>query len=442
MSRKRTILKGTFILTLTGFTTRFMGFFYRIFLSHTFGEEGVGLYQLIFPIYALGFSLTCAGVELALSRGVARCMTKGQKKEARELLNAAMLLTISASFAVTLFLQKYADVIALHFLHDTRCAPLLVILSYLFPFAAVHSCICGFYFGQKQTRIPAVSHLIEQFIRITSVCLLYMYGLRHGISFHISIAVAGLVAGEAASSIFCCRSVRVKRKERVALPSFLHNCAGHIKELLFLSLPLTGSRVMLNILQSIEAVSIPLRLQLYGMTVKESVSTYGVLTGMALPCILFPSAITNSVSTMLLPTVAEIQTMKDHKKLTELVRKVTWSCILLGSVCCIFLLTLGNWMGATLFHSPAAGDFIETLAWMCPFLYTNNTLLSTINGIGKTNLSFLINAASLGIRIAGVFFLIPAFGIAGYLWGLLASQLSVFFFCFLYLKYYISKQEV
>ena len=68
MSRKRAIIKGTFILTLTGFATRFMGFFYRIFLSHTFGEEGVGLYQLVFPIYALCFSLTSAGIELALSR--------------------------------------------------------------------------------------------------------------------------------------------------------------------------------------------------------------------------------------------------------------------------------------------------------------------------------------------------------------------------------------
>ena len=49
MSRKRAIIKGTFILTITGFATRFMGFFYRIFLSHAFGEEGVGLYQLVFP---------------------------------------------------------------------------------------------------------------------------------------------------------------------------------------------------------------------------------------------------------------------------------------------------------------------------------------------------------------------------------------------------------
>ncbi len=65
MSVKRTILKGTLILTLTGFATRFMGFFYRIFLSHTFGEEGVGLYQLIFPVYALCFSLTSAGIETA-----------------------------------------------------------------------------------------------------------------------------------------------------------------------------------------------------------------------------------------------------------------------------------------------------------------------------------------------------------------------------------------
>ena len=39
MSRKQVLIKGTIILTLTGFATRFMGFFYRIFLSHTFGEE-------------------------------------------------------------------------------------------------------------------------------------------------------------------------------------------------------------------------------------------------------------------------------------------------------------------------------------------------------------------------------------------------------------------
>ena len=51
MSGKRALIRGTAILTITSFVTRFMGFFYRIFLGHTFGEENVGLYQLVFPVY-------------------------------------------------------------------------------------------------------------------------------------------------------------------------------------------------------------------------------------------------------------------------------------------------------------------------------------------------------------------------------------------------------
>ncbi len=439
MSRKHTIIKGTFILTMTGFATRFMGFFYRIFLSHTFGEEGVGLYQLVFPIYALCFSLTSAGIELALSRCIAARMTKGKHKEARELLYTSLFLTVTASVIVTLILQKYSLPISQAFLHEPRCADLLVILSYAFPFASVHSCICGYYFGLKQTGIPAVSQFVEQTARILSVYLLYLYGVRVGIRFGVSIAVAGLIAGEIFSSVFCLRAL-LGRHVLASLSRFhFRGCTRHSRELLALSVPLTASRVLLNLLQSIEAVSIPVRLQSYGMSLSESLSTYGVLTGMALPCILFPSAITNSVSTMLLPTVAEIQALNHRQELTSLVRKVTYSCIFLGSICCVSLLCFGKWVGTILFHSPMAGDYIITLAWMCPFLYTNNTLISMINGIGKTTLSFGINSSSLGIRIASVFLLIPAFGIEGYLWGLLASQVCIFLFCLAYLKYYLRK---
>ena len=39
MIQKNTIIKGAFILTLAGFATRFMGFFYRIFLSRTSAKK-------------------------------------------------------------------------------------------------------------------------------------------------------------------------------------------------------------------------------------------------------------------------------------------------------------------------------------------------------------------------------------------------------------------
>ena len=440
MSVKRTILKGTVILTITGFATRFMGFFYRIFLSHTFGEEGVGLYQLIFPVYALCFSLTCAGIETALARCVAKRASVGKKKEARTLLFTAMAISVSLSAVIMLALQRYADAVAAQFLQEERCAGLLIILSYAFPFASIHSCIVGYYLGLKQTKIPAFSQLIEQAVRILSVYLFYLIGEKNGAGFGISIAVGGLVTGEIASSMFCLKHMAKKAplyqsltRKITKFPRYL-SLAG---ELFLLSAPLTASRVLLNLLQSIEAVSIPLKLQAHGMSVSQSLSVYGVLTGMALPCVLFPSAITNSVSTMLLPTVAEAQTLNRERQMRNIIQKSVCCCVLLGALCCMLLLLSGQWIGLVIFNSRSAGDYIVTLAWMCPFLYANTTLISIINGIGKTALSFLINTFSLILRIFSVFYCIPVLGIEGYLLGLLASQLASFLLCILYLSHYL-----
>lgn len=107
--------------------------------------------------------------------------------------------------------------------------------------------------------------------------------------------------------------------------------------------------------------------------------------------------------------------------------------------CCGVLLILGKWIGIFLFKSPLAGNFILTLAWICPFLYTNTVLLSMINGLGKTTCSFLFNLFSLCIRITGVFLFIPAAGISGYLNGLLISQIFLFLCCILRLSVYAGK---
>ena len=115
MSRKQALIRGTAVLTVTSLSTRFMGFFYRMFLSHTFGEENVGLYQLVFPVYALGISLSCAGMELALSRCVAREAAAGRMQKTRELLKTSLIFTFFISCMISLFIRQNADTIALTF---------------------------------------------------------------------------------------------------------------------------------------------------------------------------------------------------------------------------------------------------------------------------------------------------------------------------------------
>ncbi|MEF9997992.1 MAG: polysaccharide biosynthesis protein [Lachnospiraceae bacterium] len=439
MSYKRSILKGTLILTLTGFATRFIGFFYRIFLSRTFGEEGVGLYQLIFPIYALCFSITSAGIQTALSRCIASLSSPNSDEGKKQLLTISILISLLLSCITMIFLQSNSKTIALTLLGDNRCESLLIVMSYALPFGSVHSCICGYYYGLRKTRIPALSQLIEQFIRVGSVYIIYLIGQLKSLPLSISVATIGLVFGEIASCSFCIWFIRNDLHDSIT-PFHLHQKSHtityikHLKELVFLSIPLTANRILLNVLQSVEAISIPTTLQQYGLKNVGALSTFGVLTGMALPCILFPSAITTSVSIMLLPTVAEMQAANHLTQLKKLVNRVCIACFLLGGFCSILFFVCGSFIGNLLFHSRMAGDFIVTLSFICPFLYTNSALLSILNGLGKTTLTFCINAFSLSLRILSVYLLIPYYGIIGYLWGLLGSQLFISILSIYFLK--------
>lgn len=420
MFTKHRLFQGAVVLTAAGLITRFMGFFFRIFLSHAFGEESVGLYQLIFPVYALCLSISTAGLQTAVSRMTAEKVSRGKPEEAGNVLRIALCLTLILSCAEVLLIQQNANFIAETFLGDPRCAEMLVIISYALPCAAIHSCICGYSFGLQRTKLPALSQLIEQTSRILFVVLLFIFMQNTGHTPSIRLAAGGIVAGEFVAALFSARLLTAQR--RLGHISSLSALTGSIRELFSLSAPLTANRAAVTLLQSVEAASIPACLKLYGMSGSDALSIYGVLTGMAMPCILFPSAITNSVGTVLMPAVSAAQAVGNRKAMTQLLKKAVGSCLILGLSCCLFFLIFGDLIGTILFHSSTAGKFILTLAWICPFLYTNTALVSAINGLGKTFFTFLINVIGLLVRIAGVFLAIPKFGIQGYLWGLLASQ--------------------
>lgn len=433
MSRKQTFIKGAFILTLAGIFTRSIGFVYRIFLSQVFTSEEIGLYQLIFPVYALCYAIFSSGIEKTIARNVSAKIANSHKNDAKTFFLTSLAISLSLSILCMVLLQRYAYEISSYFLQDTRTTDFLIILSYAFPFASIHSCIIGYYFGLKQTTIPACSQLLEQISRVLAIIFLYHYCIRQEITCSIMLAVIGLVIGEFIAAIFSLIYISRDKRRIFHSSTFLSTFTKNSRELLSHATPLTANRVTLNILSSIEAISIPFQLQVYGLSSAAALSTFGVLTGMALPCILFPSAITSSICALLLPTVSEIQAQNNKREIKQVIIKSSQFCILLGLFCLISLFLFSNWIGLTVFHNAQAVLFIRALAWLCPFLYLNTTLLTIINGVGKPILTFILNVCGLCIRIGCIFFLIPHFGINGYLWGLLISQILITFGCFIVL---------
>lgn len=441
--RNRTFIKGTLILTLTGLLSRVIGFFYRIYLSRLFGEEGMGIYQLLSPVLALSFSLCAAGIQTAISKYVAASVAKGNRKDSYRYLFTGLFLSLLLSVPCMLLLLMFSDFVAVHFLLEARTASMLRIIALSIPAGAVHSCINGYYYGIKKTMLPSSTQLIEQFMRFFCVLAADFLARRSHTVPHINAAVVGLVVGECAAMLISLLAIyfRFYREEADAGKSSLPcpNAGGFgisrfhaVKDLLVLAFPLTVSRIVVNLLQSVEAVAIPSRLCRYGYDSVTALSVYGVLTGMALPLLFFPNALTGSMSLLLLPMVSEADARGNTDAVKNTTLKTIYSCLLLGAACTLFFFLSGPFLGRFLFHSELAGRYIRSLSLLCPFLYLCTTLSGILHGLGKAVSVFFVNVFSLSLRLLFVFFLIPAFGIDCYILSMVLSQLlSAFFYLFL-----------
>ncbi|MCR5756211.1 MAG: polysaccharide biosynthesis protein [Acetatifactor sp.] len=417
--KKNRVLYGTLILTLAGFLTRIMGFFYKIFLSNTLSEKNLGLYQLVFPVYGICFTLYASGIQTAASQMAANHPDK------RRVLLSSILCSLTIAGFLSFLVYFKADFIAKTFLLEPACASSLRVLSFVFPFCGITACINGYYYGLKKTATPALGQLLEQIIRIIAVYGLAVLLGKGQLKVTCELAVFGVVLGEIAANFFSLASLFFFPPKKIQPASHLRSTQSILKQLLLLALPLTSTRLIINLLNSGESVLIPHMLKSYGLTATEALSLYGVLHGMALPFILFPTAITNALALLLLPTVSEAQASRQTSRIQSIGNLTVKYSLLIGLFStCVFLL-FGKSFGNIFFHNTAAGHLMMILAWLCPFLYLSTTLGSIINGLGQTHLTFINTIVGLTIRLAFLFFLVPRRGIHGYLTGLLISQLII-----------------
>ena len=171
---KNHLLKGALLLTAAGVFSRIIGFFYRIFLSRTFGAEQMGIYELISPVLALSFALCTSAIQSSISK-----FTAAEPEAAIYAKRRILLTGLSVSFVLsclcTLFVWREADFISDFLLKETRCAPLLKIAALSFPAACIHSCINGYYYGIRKSFLPAFCQVFEQCFRVGSVMLFWQY---------------------------------------------------------------------------------------------------------------------------------------------------------------------------------------------------------------------------------------------------------------------------
>mgnify|MGYP000363228128 CR=1 FL=1 len=457
---KSNIIKGTLILSCASILSRIIGFIYRIYLADILGEQLLGTYQLIFPIYVLCFTIYGAGMQSAISQVVATLMGKNNthpqdsnfkdntskyssssiavsknnnsslvkgnypfvSSSARNITPRTILLAGTIlSFILALFLSIFINFnskwIACNILMVPDCDIYLKLLTYLFPFCSISACICGYQYGLENAKPPAIAGIIEQITRILFVFI--VQGFFSDKEICCQIAVYGLTVGEFFGFLYNMSTIKNKtfnkRKNNISLKE-------SFKLLLPVFISLTSIKLTISLLHSVESIFIPASLVKYGYTMNEALSVYGIYSGMAMPFIMFPATITMAISTMLLPAVSKAHSSGNKKQIKKLIRRTSYFCLVTGMTATVFFLLFGNICASLFFHNELAGRYLTVMSFLCPFLYLNMTYSSILNGLGKPHMTFVITVVCTLIKILSLIFFVPKYGMIAYIAASLVAE--------------------
>lgn len=422
MSR-RSIITGTLILTAANLITKCMGFFYRIFMSNAIGAEGMGLYQLVLPIYSLSWSITSAGFTTTISRLTAQEHIRGQRGNIGRIVKQSALLSCGISLLVSLTLFFGADTLSLSLLKDSRTTMPLRLLSLAIPFMAVGSCLRGFFLGIQENFVPAFSQVLEQTVRIAAIYLLAGFFVPKGLSYACAAAVCGILFGEFLSCAYTMiQYYRFKRKHHYTQKPVLSSSAS-LYRILSMAIPLSASRIAGSLLSTAENILIPRQLQLHGQNTVQALSTYGELTGMAMPLILLPSACLMAASVSLVPEISEASAVQQDSRISRTVSTTFLFTFIIGFGAAAVFAVFPKEICYVVYSRPALGQVLFPLAFLCPMLYAQMTLHGLLNGLGEQLFLFWNNILSSLISIAVIWFFMPLYGVAAFLCGWLCSLL-------------------
>jgi len=421
---KKNIFKGAAILTAAGIITRLLGFIYRIFMSNVMGAEGMGLYQLIMPIYMLAWSISCSGFNTAVSKLVAQERVKGEYGNMGRVLKQSVAITTILGFLTTLVLFFGAELIATYIIRDERAILPLQILSMAFPFMAAGTCVRGYFIGLQETTIPAVNQVLEQIVRMAVVYALAGTFMHRGLEFAAAVAVFGIVCEEIFSFFYIFCSYKRYKKKNLPLTPPSYTSSKIFGMIMVVAVPLTANRVTGSLLSAWENVLIPGRLQQFGMTAQEAMSTFGRLNGMAMPLVYFPTAMLTALAITLVPAVSEAVATKDFSGIGATVSKSVLFASICGMGAAALFIAFPGELGQVIYNQEI-GSMLIMLGVLCPLIYIHIVLSGVLNGLGCQVFIFRNALLSSVISIAFIIFLVPYMGITAYIIGSFVSLVVI-----------------
>lgn len=413
---------NTAVLTVTGFLVKVIGFVYRVFIANTISSEGLGLYQLVYPIYSLIVLVLSAGVSVAISRFVAEEISQGRLKSSMKLTSIAAGIVLGAGVVVSVALLLNLDTMLLAFTGDARTRQSLVWVLYLVPPIAAASAYKGYFYGKQQMMPNAVAQITEQLAKLIFAFSIIPMFKGSGMDGMCLMATLCMLFGECCNILVAFAAFQIEKARNRRQQEPTEGKRAMTRKLMRAALPISANRLVLSSIGTVENLILPQRLVLFGLTFQESLQAFGRLSGMAAPLVFFPSMLPGALATALVPAIASAVSAKRYSVANRQIAQSIKLTIIMGFIFTAFFAVCSQDIAELIYPGKDVGGILYILAFTGVFLYLQQTLLGIMNGLARESAILINTLAGSIVRLAFVWFCLPLWGVDAYVIGVIAGS--------------------
>ncbi|AEC00327.1 putative polysaccharide biosynthesis protein [Selenomonas sputigena] len=433
-SKAESFLKGTLILTVASFVVKVIGSLNWIFVSRILGGEGIGLYQMAFPIYFFAMSISQAGVPVAISIITAERVALKDVFGARRVFRISMTLMVFTGLLFSLLTYFGAGwLIEWQFIRDPRAYMAVVALSPTIFFVTLLASSRGYLQGWQRMTPTAVSQIVEQIFRVLTMVLFASLLLPMGLDYAAAGASLGAFAGAIGGLLVLVyyhwkldKDIEREYGPNLAPPQGEAPAplGAIVRRIFSLALPVSAASIMLPIVSNLDLLIVPQRLEVAGYTVPQATELFGYLTGMAVPLVNLATILTASLAVSIVPAISEARALKD----TQRVYNQTAAAVRISNFVCfpafVVVFVLATPISTLIYNAPGAGPAVLVSSFSIVLLGLHQVSTAVLQGLGHPKIPMInmILAAAVKVALNWILTAIPWLGIMGAAWATAADM--------------------
>ncbi|MBU3180349.1 putative polysaccharide biosynthesis protein [Clostridium psychrophilum] len=379
--KKHSLIKGTIILGFAGLFARFLGLFFRIPIQALIKDEGMGYYQMSYPLYMF-FVAVASGVPIAMSKLIAEMNAKNDREGVHQVLRQTLLFMIVLGAAFTTFMVLFAKPIITILKWNPKSYYSFLAIAVAPIFVSIMCTFRGFFQGLQNVRPTAISQVIEQVGRVVAGVLFAYLLFPRGIEYAAGGAALGTLVGAIMGSIYLVSTYFKVKKEQTVRRTLKHKYI--LGELGKAALPISMGAAVGTIMSLIDSILVPQQLLKAGFSQLQSAVMYGQLTGKAFTLMNVPLALSVALCASLVPIIAEAFSLGKRR---ELIKKVDMAVklsnvISLPSALGLFFMAYPI-MNLVFMKDAAGYEILKYISICIPFVILTQTSTAILQSIGN-----------------------------------------------------------